>query len=128
MNTWQKFLLSIVILVFVSIFSFLTGEIIDMKSGFAYSQKVKTPMEAAYTVSILNLLENNMTAEAKDMLETKLDNSIIDYWSATQCKLIGLNPFIKDTEKPELFYSTITYRKSNPSKNDIIQNHIKYIE
>jgi predicted Ser/Thr protein kinase len=122
------FLLSILILGIVGVLSFLTGEIIGMKTGFAYSQKVKTPVEAAYTVSILNLLESNMNAEAKEMLETKLDNYIIDHWSASQCKLMGLNPFIKEKEKPELFYSTITYRKSNPSNNEIIQNHLKIIE
>ena len=85
-------------------------------------------MDASYTVSLINLIENNMNNEAKEMLETKLDNYIINHWSASQCKLIGLNPFIKEKPKNELFYTTISHRKSHPSKEELIQKHLKRIE
>lgn len=112
----------------IAITSFLTGELIGMKSGYAYTQKVTTPMDAAYTVSLINLIENHMNKEAKEMLETRLDNYIINHWSASQCKLISLNPFIKEKPQNEMFYTTIRHRKSNPSNNEVIQNHLTRIE
>lgn len=84
-------------------------------------------MDAAYTVSVINLIENNMNKEAKEMLETKLDSYIVGHWSASQCRLIGLNPFIKESSKKEIFFTTITHRKLNPSNNEVIQNHLKKI-
>lgn len=99
-----------------------------MKSGYAHTLKTTSPMEAAYTVSIINLLENNMHKEAKEMLETKLDNYIINHWSGNQCKLTSLNPFLKEKPNNELFYSTITHRKAIPSDNETIQNHLRNIE
>jgi flagellar biosynthesis regulator FlbT len=128
MNTVSKAFALIIITASIAIISFLTGELIGMKSGYAYTQKVTTPMDAAYTVSLINLIENDMNKEAKEMLETKLDNYIINHWSASQCKLIGLNPFIKEKSQNEMFYTTITHRKSNPSNNELVQNHLIRIE
>jgi len=128
MNTISKIFVTIILISLISIISFLSGELIGMKSGYAHTLKTTSPMEAAYTVSIINLLENNMHKEAKEMLETKLDNYIINHWSGNQCKLISLNPFLKEKPNNELFYSTITHRKAIPSDNETIQNHLKNIE
>ena len=128
MNNASKIIVLVLIIAFVAIMSFLAGELVGMKSGYAYIQKVTTPMDAAYTVSVINLIENNMNKEAKEMLETKLDNYIINHWSASQCRLIGLNPFIKETKQSEMFYPVITHRKSNPSNNELIQDHLKNME
>jgi len=128
MNTVSKVFSLILMTASIAITSFLTGELIGMKSGYAYTQKVTTPMDAAYTVSLINLIENHMNKEAKEMLETRLDNYIIKHWSASQCKLIGLNPFIKEKPQNEMFYTTIRHRKSNPSNNEVIQNHLTRIE
>jgi hypothetical protein len=128
MNTLSKVFALIIVIVSIAIISFLTGELIGMKSGYAYSQKVTTPMDAAFTVSVINLIENNMHKEAKEMLETKLDNYIINHWSASQCKLIGLNPFIKNKSQNEMFYTTIIHRKAHPSNNELVHNHLIRIE
>ena len=128
MNTVSKVFALIIMTASIAIISFLTGELVGMKSGYAYTQKMTTPMDAAYTVSLINLIENNMNTEAKEMLETKLDVYIINHWSASQCKLIGLNPFIKEESQNAAFYAPITYRKSNPSDNELINNHLKSIE
>ena len=128
MNTVLKVFAVIIVTASIAIISFLTGELIGMKSGYAYSQKVTAPMDAAFTVSLINLIENNMNKEAKEMVETKLDNYIINHWSASQCKLIGLNPFIKNKTQKEMFYTTIVHRKSNPSNNELVHNHLIRIE
>jgi len=128
MNTALKVFALIIVTVSIAIISFLTGELIGMKSGYAYNQAVTAPMDAAFTVSLINLIENNMNKEAKEMVETKLDNYIINHWSASQCKLIGLNPFIKNKAHYELFYTTILHRKAHPSNNELVHNHLTRIE
>jgi len=128
MNTLSKVFALIIVAICISIISFLTGELIGMKSGYAYSQKVTAPMDAAFTVSLINLIKNNMNKEAKEMVETKLDNYIINHWSASQCKLIALNPFIKNKSQYKMFYTTIIHRKSNPSDNELVHNHLIRIE
>jgi hypothetical protein len=128
MHTVSKVFSLALIVAFVAIISFLAGVLIGMKSGYAYTQKLTTPMDAAYTVSLIHLIENNMNREAKEMLEAKLDNYIINHWSASQCKLIGLNPFIKEKSQKEMFYTTVHHRKSKPSNNEVIQNHLTRIQ
>ena len=112
----------------VALLSFFTGEVIGMKSGYAYTLKLTSPLDAAYTVSVINMLEKNMYEEAKEMLETKLDNYIVNHWSASQCRLIVFNPFLKKQPQNELFYSIISHRKTHPSSIEIIQNHLENIE
>lgn len=128
MSTVIKVFAASIVISCVAIMSFLAGEVIGMKSGYAHSIKMTTPMDAAYTVSVINLIDNNMIKDAKEMLETKLDTYIVSHWSASQCRLIGLNPFIKEKPQRELFSSTISHRKSNPSHNEIIQAHLRFIE
>ena len=128
MNNISKISPLLIMAVAIAVFSFLTGELIGMKSGYAYTRKGAAPMDAAYTVSVINLIESGMSKEAKEMLETKMDNYIIDHWSASRCRLIGLNPFIKENPQNEMFYTTISHRKSNPSENELIQNYLKRLE
>ena len=69
MSKVLKIFVSVMILVIVASISFLTGEVIGMKSGYAHTLKMTTPMDAAYTVSIINLIKYNMHHEAIEMLE-----------------------------------------------------------
>jgi len=128
MSYVPKVVATTLLISFVAIMSFLAGELIGMKSGYAHTLKNTTPMDAAYTVSVITLIENNMNQEAIEMLETKLDNYIISHWAANQCRLTALNPFVKERPQNELFYTTVNRRKSHPSKNEIVQEHIQHIE
>ena len=108
--------------------SFLTGEIIGMKSGYAYSQKVTAPMEAAYIVSVIALIENGMSDKAGEMLDTKLDNYVIDHWAASRCRLTSVNPFLGERDNAGLFSSTIAYRNLHPSENSTVQLHLENLK
>jgi hypothetical protein len=134
MNKPIRIFVSLLILSVVAVFSFLTGELIGLKTGYAHTKKMTAPMDAAYLVSVLNLIENNRVRQAKEMLNQKLDTYVMDHWSAGRCRLMGLNPFIKETNQKELFYPIITYRKVHPSQSDddrireVIRTHLNAME
>lgn len=112
----------------LTVFAFLAGELIGMKSGYANTQKTIAPMDAAYIVRVIQMIENNQIDEAKQMLETKLDIYIINHWVAERCELVRLNYFIEEQPQEELFHAVIAHRKSHPSEDTLVQEHLKALE
>lgn len=128
MNRISKLLLLVTTIATTALVAFFTGELIGMKSGHAHSVQVTAPRDAAYTVSVIKLIENGLYQEAIEMLETRLDTQLVNHWSSTQCRLTALNPFIREKPGNDLFYSAITHRKSRPSDIEIITDHLKDLE